>query len=154
MQNYCPSHFTVWMVCFFSCKSNFIPLKLDIHKLRYCHLSEPINFLLGPRTVGQGWFKVCQKSKLVNMEFPICFIGFRKKTPWKMFIQSIIKFSIGFISVVQAWEQSKSAVILWKHVKARILKNKSVFFLKRKLSTWHWTHYTPIVRQIKLHNEQ
>ena len=35
-------------------------------------------------TVGQGWFKVCQKSKLVNMEFPICFIGFRTKTPWKM----------------------------------------------------------------------
>ena len=48
MQSYCRSHFTVWIVHFFSCKTNFVSFKLDIHKLRYCHLSEPINFLLGP----------------------------------------------------------------------------------------------------------
>ena len=42
------SHFTVWIVLFFSCNLFFVSFKLDIHKLRYCHLSEPINFLLGP----------------------------------------------------------------------------------------------------------
>ena len=38
----------MWIVCFFSCKLNFVSFKLDIHKLRYCHLSKQINFLLGP----------------------------------------------------------------------------------------------------------
>ena len=43
-----PSHFTVWIVRFFSCNLFFVSFKLDILKLRYCHLSEAINFLLGP----------------------------------------------------------------------------------------------------------
>ena len=37
----------VWIVPFFSCKLNFVSFKLDIYKLRYCHLSQPIDFLLG-----------------------------------------------------------------------------------------------------------
>ena len=41
-----PSHFTVWIIRFFSCKLIFVSFKLDIHKLRYCYLFEPINFLL------------------------------------------------------------------------------------------------------------
>ena len=38
----------MWIVRFFNWKLIFVSFKLDIHKLRYCHFSEPINFLLGP----------------------------------------------------------------------------------------------------------
>ena len=43
----CPLHFTVYVVCFFSCILNFVSFNLDTHKLRYHHFCEPINFLLG-----------------------------------------------------------------------------------------------------------
>ena len=71
----------------------------------------------------------CAKNQnwwIWNFQFVSLVLG---KNSLKNVIQSIITFSIGFISVVQAWEQSKSAVILWKHVKAQILKND---FFKKK----------------------
>ena len=36
----CPLHFIAWIDRFFNCLLNFVSFKVNIHKLRYCHLSK------------------------------------------------------------------------------------------------------------------
>jgi len=61
---------------------------------------------------GPGRIQSVPKIKIGEYGISNLFHLFEEENTLKNVIQSIIKFSIGFNSVVQAWEQSKSAAIL------------------------------------------
>ena len=94
MQNYCPSHFTVSIVRFFSCKSNFVSFKLDIFQLRYCHLSEPISFLLGQSSESElhWWNRTTDKQGKCEVYKQVWTMGLgRSNVTKKFYLRPVLK---------------------------------------------------------------